>query len=100
MLHFMMCLPLLLALSFEGPPPRPDFSGTWRANWAKSKLQIEQPDSTVFTIDHRDPEFLLTRTHTFQGKSDTFSIRLSTDGTEVVVKEASHTMRAPHLGGP
>ena len=79
----------------DGPTSsRPNFSGTWRANFAKSKLQIKRPDSTVFTIEHCEPRFKLSRTHTFEGKSDTWGIELTTDGKEVVLHEAQRTIRA------
>lgn len=81
-------------LAAGAPRPRPNFTGTWRANFAKSKLQIKQPDNTTFTIDHREPRFKLSRTHTFEGKSDTWGIELTTDGKEVVLREAQRTIRA------
>jgi dienelactone hydrolase len=61
-----------------------DFSGTWKLNRSKSSLQIPWPDSTSFTIEHREPRFHLSRTHVFAGKSDTFSIDLTTTGETVV----------------
>lgn len=62
---------------------RPDFSGTWRFNPSKSRLQIPLPESTVFVIDHREPHFHLERTHVFGETSDTFVIDLTTDGQTV-----------------
>ena len=72
----MIRLVALLVILLAAVPPqdarkKPNFSGTWRANFAQSKLQFAQPDSTVFTIEHREPKFSLTRTHVFEGKSDT-----------------------------
>lgn len=72
---------------------KPDYTGTWKANFAKSKLQIAAPESTVFVIEHREPRFRLSRTHTFQGKSDTWGIELTTDGKEVVREEPNRTLR-------
>jgi hypothetical protein len=66
------------------PVAKPDFSGTWQFNRRKSSLQIPPPDSTIFTIEHHEPRFHLARTHVFAGKSDTFSIDLTTDGETVV----------------
>jgi dienelactone hydrolase len=63
---------------------KPDFSGTWKFNHRKSSLQIPPPDSTIFTIEHQEPDFRLSRTHVYAGKSDTFSIDLTTDGETVV----------------
>lgn len=90
-------LPLTLlvgAAALAQPPKKPNFTGTWRANFAKSNLQIKHPDSTVFTIEHREPRFVLFRTHTFDGKSDTWGIELTTDGNEVVRKEDGRTLHA------
>ena len=36
-------------------PQKPNFSGTWKFNPAKSKLQIPPPDSGVFRIDSQEP---------------------------------------------
>jgi len=85
---------LTVVLLQGGQPGKPNFTGTWRANFSKSKLQFQQPESTVFTIEHREPQFILSRTHKFAGKSDTWGIRLTTDGKEVVVKEANRTIHA------
>jgi hypothetical protein len=68
------------------PMAKPDFSGTWKFNRSKSSLQIPPPDSTIFTIEHHEPRFHLSRTHVFAGKRDTFSIDLTTDG-ETAVRE-------------
>ncbi len=84
----------LLVMTFAQQPHKPNFSGTWRANFAKSKLQIKQPDNTVFTIEHREPRFVLSRTHTFEGKSDTWGITITTDGKEVVRNESGRTLHA------
>jgi hypothetical protein len=65
---------------------KPDLSGTWRFNHAKSTLQIPAPDETIFIIDHRDPVLRLTRTHVSGESRDTFSIDLTTDGAEVTAE--------------
>ena len=63
--------------------PKPDFSGRWRFDPSKSRLQIAPPDSTEFVVEHREPALHLSRTHVMGGKSDTFAIDLTTDGREV-----------------
>jgi hypothetical protein len=68
--------------------PKPDFSGTWRFNPAKSVLQIPAPDSTEIEITHREPALRISRTHTIKGRRDTFFINLTTDGREVHVDRA------------
>jgi hypothetical protein len=86
-----LLLPALLIAA--GERRKPDFSGTWRASFTRSKLQMPAPESTVFVIDHREPEFRLTRTHSFAGKSDTWSVILRTDGSETVREEPGRTLR-------
>jgi hypothetical protein len=73
---------------------RPDFSGTWRFNPARSVLQIPAPDSTLFVIDHREPLFRLSRTHVIGGKSDSFALDLTTDGQEVTLERGDLLLRA------
>src|SRR5215470_13119193 len=63
---------------------KPDFTGTWEFNSSRSALQIPAPESSVFVIEHREPDFYLERTHVFGESSDTFAIALTTDGKDVV----------------
>lgn len=65
---------------------KPDFSGTWKFNGEKSKLEIQPPDSSTFVVVHQEPHFRLQRTLTFGEKSDTFVIDLVTDGHPVNTK--------------
>jgi hypothetical protein len=60
---------------------RPNFTGTWAFNAAKSALQISPPEASEFVIEHREPHFRLSRTLVMQGCRDTFSIDLTTDGS-------------------
>jgi hypothetical protein len=64
--------------------PRPNFTGTWVFDPAKSHLEIPPPERSVFVIEHSEPRFRLDRTHQAQGTSDTLRIELTTDGTPVV----------------
>lgn len=66
---------------------KPDLSGTWAINRERSRLEIPMPDSTVFTIEHREPRFHLERTHVVGETRDVFSIELTTDGR---VAESTH----------
>jgi hypothetical protein len=61
-----------------------NFSGVWRADFQRSKLEIDTPKSTMIQIEHNDPEFLLTRTHEGKDTKDTISLHLSTDGKECI----------------
>jgi hypothetical protein len=64
---------------------KPNFSGTWKFNPAKSVLQIPAPDATEFVIEHREPALRISRTHIVGEQRDTFSLDLTTDGQEVWV---------------
>jgi hypothetical protein len=71
--------------------PKPDFTGTWKFNAAKSVLQTPAPDSTIFVMDHREPCLRISRTHIAGEKSDQFSLDLTTDGQRLsVVREGVH----------
>jgi hypothetical protein len=61
---------------------KPNFSGTWRFNRAKSRLEIPAPDDTTLSVKHHDPAFELTRTHVIDGTPDTVTLVLRTDGIE------------------
>jgi hypothetical protein len=89
---------LLLFLTLTGfastqQPQKPDFSGVWKFNPEKSKLQIRPPSSSTFVVDHKEPRFHLSRTHVYDGKPDIWSIDLTTDGKEVVQQEGDRTAR-------
>jgi hypothetical protein len=73
---------------------KPNFTGTWKFNPGKSVLQIPAPDSTIFIVEHMEPIFRLSRTHVVGVKSDTFSLELTTDGTEVVILQGDLRLRA------
>lgn len=62
----------------------PNFSGVWSVDFGKSKLEIDAPKSTVIQIEHNEPDFLLTRTHESEDRTDTIRFQLSTDGKEYI----------------
>ncbi|HUL43769.1 MAG TPA: hypothetical protein VLY03_05385 [Bacteroidota bacterium] len=72
---------------------KPDFTGVWVFNPEKSTLQIDPPDSTAIVINHREPGFRLSRTHTRENASDTLSLELVTDGRELVLDQAGIRIR-------
>ena len=51
-----------------------NFTGTWKFNPNKSALQSPSPESSIFVIEHHEPNFHLERTHVLGGVSDTFSV--------------------------
>jgi len=61
-----------------------NFSGKWRFNPEKSALEIPAPESAYFEIEHREPDFRLTRTLVYGGQADTLTVELKTDGSESV----------------
>lgn len=73
---------------------KPDFIGTWEFNPAKSALQIAAPDSTIFTIDHREPRLHLARTHVAGQSRDTFEMDLATDGSETQLTKDDLQLRS------
>lgn len=72
----------------------PDFSGAWRVDFSQSELEIEVPTETMIRIEHKDPLFHLTRTHKSGDYEDTFSIQLSTDGSESVIHKQDIHIRS------
>lgn len=68
----------------QQPDSKPDFSGTWALQPDRSSLEIQVPESSVFTIDHQDPHWRLERTHVFDGRANTLVLDLLTDGVPVV----------------
>jgi hypothetical protein len=57
-------------------------------------LETAGPDATLFVIDHREPLLRISRTHFAGGKSDSFTIDLTTDDTPVVVDREGTRLRA------
>ncbi len=73
---------------------KPDFSGTWQVDFRKSRLQIEAPTSSVFKIQHNEPSLTLERTHKAEGYEDTFSLALTTDGSETITHKGEVEIRS------
>ena len=69
------------------PGAKPDLSGTWKFNLAKSRLEIDPPSQTIFTIEHHEPNFKITRTHVWGGKSDTSTFEAVIGGKEHYQKD-------------
>ena len=78
-----------ITTAFAQSNAKPNFSGTWVLNTAASKLELKNPPiASTFTIQHREPNFHLKRTHVFaNGKRDTWGIDLITDGKHKVVRK-------------
>lgn len=86
------CVLLVLwsASALAQETPRPNFSGTWKLDKAKSSLQAPAPDTSILYIDHSGQRFRLTRAHVVDGEADLFSIIVLTDGKDDVKKWKDH----------
>jgi hypothetical protein len=73
----------LAAAVVAGDGTKPDLSGTWIFNPAKSRFEMTAPTKSIFVIDHQDSRFEFTRTHTWSGESDTLTLQFTTDGKEL-----------------
>lgn len=64
---------------------RPDFSGEWMFNRARSTLQVAQLtalESATVRIEHHEPAFRLWRRFVLAGQTHEVAFELTTDGTE------------------
>ena len=81
------------------PPakPRPDFSGKWVLDQARTRLQPGFPGgiaSGVVRIAHREPSFAFRRAFTRGGESELVAFTLTTDGKEVAGSESGMPTRS------
>ena len=60
---------------------KPNFTGTWKLNVAKSDAQDDGPQTLVVTVDHKDPVFTYTVKGTAGGQEINETATLRTDGT-------------------
>jgi hypothetical protein len=72
-----------VAATPAAPGVKPNFSGTWKLDVAKSDFGILPPDnSRTYVIDHSDPMLkIAVSADTAQGKQD-FTLNFTTDGKE------------------
>ncbi len=82
---------LLLVLTASlaaGGEPKPDLSGTWIFNPAKSRLEMDPPTKMIWAIEHRDPKITMTSTRIWTGGFDDSGISTSIiDGKEHYEKD-------------
>jgi len=64
---------------------RPDFSGSWKLNVAKSDIQEPRLKGAVYKIDHHEPQFVISRTLLYSGDAAEMKFALRTDGEPVNV---------------
>jgi len=83
-------LVLLLAASATAQDAKPDFSGKWSLDIAKSDFgAAPPPESIVHVIEHKEPSLKVSSTQTGPQGTVTNTRNLTTDG-----KENANTMRA------
>jgi hypothetical protein len=73
----------------ESSPPNlahPNLAGTWTLVRSRSKIQSPNSGVTMLRIDHKDGVFKLSWTAADQGRSETYSTKVTTDGKETVSK--------------
>jgi hypothetical protein len=84
---FAVCLLLLPAASPWAQDTKPNFSGTWNLDVAKSDFGgAPPPDSIVYVIEHKDPSLKITSTQKSQQGELANTRNLTTDGKETVNK--------------
>ena len=82
-----VCLLLLLSVPNTAQDAKPDLSGTWNLDVAKSDFAgAPAPDSIVHVIEHKDPNLKITTTQKGQQGELTNTRNLTTDGKESVNK--------------
>jgi hypothetical protein len=83
-LLFALVTPLLMLASAlaAGGETKPNFSGTWIFNPAKSRLEMEPPTKMIWVIEHRDPKITTTSTRTWTWGDDSGTSSFTVDGKE------------------
>ena len=60
---------------------KPNFTGTWKLNVAKSDSEEDGPQALIVTVDHKEPVLTYTVTGTAGGQEINETATLRTDGT-------------------
>lgn len=84
------CIGLLLFALAAAAQSKPDFSGTWILNKARSAFEYKTWDAIergVAVIEHREPVFKFSRSYIFGGQADEASFEHRTDGMETKGQE-------------
>jgi hypothetical protein len=80
-----ICVALVFVASTTAQDAKPDFSGTWHLDVAKSDFGgAPAPDSIVSVVEHKDPNLTITTTQKSQQGELTNTRNLTTDGKENV----------------
>lgn len=62
---------------------KPNFTGTWILDVARSDNQSPAPESVVHVIDHKEPTIKITTRVKYQAGDSTDTLNLTTDGREI-----------------
>lgn len=89
-------LALLLALSLTlSAAAKPNFSGSWKTNAAKSDFgPMPPPDKWDMAVEHKDPSLKVKTTMASQMGERTVDAAYTTDGVETTVSEGQGQTRA------
>ena len=83
---------ILLSFSLFCTQTTVDFSGVWLLNKERSQFQLkilEKLEKGIIKIDHEEPDFRLSRVFTMDGKNDSLTLELTTDGKEKISQEGN-----------
>ena len=84
-----------LCASIAGAQTKPNFSGMWKMNREKSKLEaLDNIRSIIVKIEHKEPHFSESVTLTHDGGDFTVEGNYTTDGKESEVQSTSGALKA------
>ena len=78
-LSFLLALVFGAAVAF-GADAKPNFSGTWKLNVAKSEMGGAPVEALTLEVDHKDPVLTYTAKGTAAGQPFEETVTLTTDG--------------------
>jgi hypothetical protein len=82
----------IAAPQMSAPPKRPDFSGRWELDSAKSQLRPTKWNNLALTVEHQEPKVKIVVTLKYpQGPDYSYQIRLTTDGKPSSVDMGKNT---------
>jgi len=87
-----MILMLMVAAPLLAAQKKPDFSGRWELDAAKSQLRPTKWNSLAMVIEHREPKLSINMILKYpQGPDYTYQIPLTTNGGEAAVDMGKNT---------
>ena len=88
---FVVALPLITAVAQQ----KPDFSGTWKLNVAKSDFgALPGPESRTDVITHKDPSLSVNVTQEGADGRQQYTANYTTDGKEAVNQISSREVKS------